>query len=723
MAYGEIRHSEFRDNVGGDWRISILKDGHTGSSTSFKCGGQGFELKYNGEGDDIDSSIKSSECTFVFFSESSTDDTFILDLVNGDESDYLLEIKSDVNNDGTFSSYWKGVLVVDNAELEDQYYPQPFKIRAIDGISILKGKKVTELENLWNIDGGVSGGVTEDFQIDSANGPTWGGSVYQHRSLVLACLRLIPTLDLYNTTETFNYNISCWENQKMANQGTIYRDPLWGVASRSDVFYKQNNDGEYRYQNCYEVLKSILDFYNMRLFMHDGYWVTIQVGSYEQMKTANEFYVRYDKNDFGQTKAGNGTLTYNIGDLLEDGDSANDYYKIAEPVYAYDKQIKEININIKGAPEDIYSLNHTWATNEELTISLDPNPSANDYIQTYAQVTAGDNFTFYAQFKGKITRLTQGNPNPNYTYIAHIFLIAKVGNYYLVFNDADQKFEWSTTEQPVYNQSNDSFWMPVPGVGNFYYFNNYIGDQSLDNMDPVPVDGQIELYAYWDLWAYNNGNFVDVATLNSNIQVKLDRLINIYGMSSHCVELDVFQDEEQYSTSEYIIQNAPGGSLLKGGLEIDRNTIFSGDGGIFRNSSIYTWNGTTGVIFDEWQYDQTPNWRNRNEEGSYFNLPTYKGIEMIGLQPSNIKLLRATLINKQVSGNPRYFRFRDLFEYNDDYYIPNGFTFYANDSLVVGEFVSIEYDIANASSTTPLNNGGGNNGNILIDVGVGLSSL
>lgn len=194
-------------------------------------------------------------------------------------------------------------------------------------------------------------------------------------------------------------------------------------------------------------------------------------------------------------------------------------------------------------------------------------------------------------------------------------------------------------------------------------------------------------------------------------------------MSSHCVELDVFQDEEQYSTSEYIIQNAPGGSLLKGGLEIDRNTIFSGDGGIFRNSSIYTWNGTTGIIFDQWQYDQIPNWRNRNEGGSYFNLPTYKGIEMIGLQPSNIKLLRATLINKQVSGNPRYFRFHDMFEYNDDYYISNGFTFYANDSLIVGEFVSVEYDIANASSTTPLNNGGGNNGNIMVDVGVGLSSL
>ena len=182
----------------------------------------------------------------------------------------------------------------------------------------------------------------------------------------------------------------------------------------------------------------------------------------------------------------------------------------------------------------------------------------------------------------------------------------------------------------------------------------------------------------------------------------------------------VFQDEQQYSTSEYIIQNKPLGTLVNGGMEVQRDVIFSGDGGIYRNSSAYTWNGTTGVIFDEWQYDQTPNWRNRNEGGSYFNLPTYKGIEMIGLNPSNVKLLRATLINKQISGNPRYFRFRDMFEYQGDYYIPNGFTFYANDSLIVGEFTSIEYDIDNASSTTPLNNGGGTGGNIGIDVGVGV---
>lgn len=175
MAYGEIRFGEFKDTNGLEYKISILKKNYSGSSTSFRLGGQGFELKYNGEGDDMDSPIKSSECTFVFNSESATDDNFIINLINADESDYLIEIL--YKPSGSFIDYWRGVLIVDNAELSNLYYPQPFKMRAIDGLSLLKGKKVTELEDLWNIDGGSSvGGVIEDFQTDVVGGPTWGGS-------------------------------------------------------------------------------------------------------------------------------------------------------------------------------------------------------------------------------------------------------------------------------------------------------------------------------------------------------------------------------------------------------------------------------------------------------------------------------------------------------------------------------------------------------------------
>ena len=590
-------------------------------------------------------------------------------------------------------------------------------MRAIDGISLLKGKKVTELTNLWNIDGGVSGGVIEDFQIDSAGGPTWGGSVYQHRSLVIACLRLIPTTEFFGTSygDTFLYTNHCWENTKNTTTNAKKYDALYGSASRSDVFYTQQNDGGYKYMSVYDMLKQILEFYNCRLFMDNGnaYWSEIQVGVYEENKTNDINYVRWRKDHNGQTWDGSGaTADYNIGEI---GD-ASSRYKIAESSFGYEKQIKEINLKLKSSDLSIYNYYHNYADDPTFEIGLDPNPQAGDYVNTYVLCEPGANQTFDIMFRLARTREAQGNPSNNAFYIWYINFRVKVGNYWLYWNTANQKYQWSTTEQNVFDiLINDWWWLP--DVGDTQYSNSLLGSSTTLEMDEVPVAGQIEYYAYYQIAEYTNGNVnYNSLAFAGDLELVFDPNTFDNGLSARALEINLYNNGQQVINSEYVVENKPGGVLVNGGLEIDRNTLFTGALGNTSNKTIYTWSGTTGTIFDEWSIDSISRWRNRYELNDVSFLPAFKGIEIIALQPENKKLLRATFYTTGLYGGQIPFKMRSLFEYNDKYYIPNGFTYNANNGSIVGEFIQIDYDLEHGQASTPLNNGGvSTDGNNMMD--------
>lgn len=731
MAYGIIKETKFNDNQNGRFVLRIWQKNYSGSISTFNCGSEGFELKYKGEGDDVDSPFKMSECTFTFFSENSGDDQFVLDMIGADESDYLLDIVYDHDNNGTFQNFWKGVIIVDSAELGDLYYPQPFKIHAIDGISLLKAKPVTDLTNIYNV-AGSPGGSIGDFDVFDVGSPSWDGETYQHRSLLLACLRLIPTTDLFGTTSTFNYNLSCWENDKMASlQNDIKQDPLRSSASASSVFYSESNDGNFSFNSCFDMLKDILEFYNMRLFMMDGYWVTIQLGTYEQMKTANEFYVRYRKTDYGISQAGNGSLTYNIGDLDDINDQAN-IYQIAESTFSYSKQIKEIEIDIDKDNGMLFQQSYDWATNTNYTITQDPNPSEANYINTNIGGNVGENFTFQFRVKTRVTRDAQGlaTYNPNYQYFAKIFYKIKIDNYYLYWDPQSLRYKWSTTEQPVKQYANSSF-LIIPDYNasnNEYYslFNN-LGSSSPDIMDPIPVTGPIQIYIYHKMYIGINGVHVGISSTNYGVTFTTNRNLEQYGGDSRAIELDLFKNNEAFNFSQYLIQNKPNNQLVEGGVKLKRDSKFASGSGTIRQNTIFTWDGSANaLILVGWAYDYQARWRNRNLASAVQTLPSLKGIEMIALQPSNKKLLRCTLYHKTGVTN-RIFKFRDMFKYLGDYYIPNGYTFNANDGSVVGEFMIINYDLDNASPINVLNSNytGNNNGDLEYEGGPneGLSNV
>lgn len=489
-------------------------------------------------------------------------------------------------------------------------------------------------------------------------------------------------------------------------------DVLYGVAVRSDSFYTQSNDGQYKFMNCYDLLKSILIFYNIRLFYNTGgYWHTIQVGTYKEMIDNDVPYVRWRKDHNGQNYDGSGTsANYYIGDVDNSSDTAY-RYKIGESTFAYEKQIKEVELNFKGEESDIYNFYYNFSDNPDLNITLDPNPNALDYINTYTLCTAGANQTFTLRQKMLSERLNVGQYDPDTYYFMYYFTYIKIGDYYLYWSQGDGKYKWSQTEQVVEPFQYNTWWW-IPGqVGATTQQEYFIGGFNTEAMDPIPVDGQIEFYTYWKMYEWDGGDIIPNSDLNTALQNYYDPQIQTYGLSSRSIEFDLYADGEQVISSDQVVQNKPLGNLVEGGLEIKRDLLFTGIPNVSSGKALYNYNGTTLVadFFQNWKIDKINNWKNTNIDGQVnTSLPILKGIEMIAIQPSNRKLLRATIITKSdvLNGN-RPFSFGDMFEYNGTYWIANGFTLYANEGIIVGEFMELDYNINNAFALNPFNNSGG----------------
>ena len=100
MAWYIHRFAQFLDDNGSGYQLEILNETpHTPqNSDEFTLGPDGFTISYSGNGKDIDDPIKSSECSFTFYSENSTDDAFFLDIMNAEVGKYLVKISRNPSN-------------------------------------------------------------------------------------------------------------------------------------------------------------------------------------------------------------------------------------------------------------------------------------------------------------------------------------------------------------------------------------------------------------------------------------------------------------------------------------------------------------------------------------------------------------------------------------------------------------------------------------------------
>ena len=96
MAYGKYRDSQIKGEAGTTWYVEIWKKSYSGSSTDMNLQGEGFEVKWTGQGGTRNRQFLTSECIVSFYAENNVDEAFIYDVFeNGDKELEGLGIESE----------------------------------------------------------------------------------------------------------------------------------------------------------------------------------------------------------------------------------------------------------------------------------------------------------------------------------------------------------------------------------------------------------------------------------------------------------------------------------------------------------------------------------------------------------------------------------------------------------------------------------------------------
>ena len=294
--------SEFRSCYGHFYLIEIWDDEYTGTSPDqFNVTGEGFQLNYSGQTDNIYSPIIGSSVSFGMYVENSATNTFLNNLKQYQQDRYFVKIwkgefsgedantwynTSKVSDDGLVMSFspdeeqvvyldfhWGGYIVHDIIEVEDVSQPYVLNIQATDGISKLADSLVTTSYQRQ---------FTNQFinALDSANVLGMYGS--EHPVLSVVC--------------------NWWANEMTYNVNNNPLDETWADFRAFDTI---DEDGVITGKTWIEVLEQMCQIFGLRFYYSNGQYRLEQLFTRE---ASSMFEHRYKKD---KTKIDSALVSYN----------------------------------------------------------------------------------------------------------------------------------------------------------------------------------------------------------------------------------------------------------------------------------------------------------------------------------------------------------------------------------------------------------------------------
>ena len=241
---GERLYSEFTDDKGTAWRVSIYDTNGTwdpASATSFVLGSEGFILNYPGNNEQQHQPVIGSSVEFTLYEQTSAD-TLTLDLLYSfAEGRLLVQIFKDPDGDNEI--YWRGVILAEQVERADEPFPTAVSITASD-----------DLGNLKNI----------DFDLSLGDVGTSGLQCLKH---IVRCLGALRTYELWPNAEP----IIRYINDTELYAGDDDADPLNTIIAQ--VPQKIDSEGVATPHNCFDILESLATCFNARIFLSEGvFW-------------------------------------------------------------------------------------------------------------------------------------------------------------------------------------------------------------------------------------------------------------------------------------------------------------------------------------------------------------------------------------------------------------------------------------------------------------------
>ena len=633
--------SEFRSSHGNFYLIEIWDNEYTGTNPDqFNVTGDGFQLNYSGETDNIYSPIIGSSVSFGMYVENSATNAFLSNIKQYQQDRYFVKIwkgefdgedantwynTTKVSDNGLVMSFstdeeqvvyldfhWGGYIVQDIIEVEDVSQPYVLNIQATDGISKL------------------------------SDTPCGTSFFRQSTNQFINALEQVGVLGIYESEHPVLAVVSNWWAEEMTyNANNNPLDETWVDFHAFDTIDEQGN---YTNKNWFEILSQICTIFGLRFYYSKGQYRLEQLFTRDSVSMIEH---RYKKD---KTKIDSASVSYN-----KTIDQTSNKARLSGNIFNFLPAVNDVAITLNQEPKAMNGVMWNNSNDPDLAIGLVSSALQN-------QIT----FVFNHQ----IDLILSVNRNQN-----NIFAKLKLNIELYDFNNnityyLDRTYTGTTPSTPVWTTTQSGSGYEIL-VGTFQEFSGQVLLGGTDRIrvfgpttivtPPIPANGDMTIN--WDFvsWVEANGSVRGLNFGNTST----------YRMILKSVDTSFGSIKNQTTRFRAVSPNADINGLIS--YELPETSVFTGQGERGSLVKQTTFNGINIRV-------PYSNWR----EG---NSGSYKAIQQLVCQEF-LKLMDAP-IQKYMG---RFFSshdFRQRLTFDSNNWIQLGGTFNANSDEWDGEWFVI----------------------------------
>ena len=381
-------YGEFRSDYGNFYLIEIWDKDYTGNDPDkFNVTGDGFELNYSGQTDNIYSPVIGSSVSFGMYIKDAATRAFETDFKNYQENRYYVKIwkgqyngqdsdqwynTSKVSDDGLVMNFspdeeelvyldffWGGYILQDVVKIEDAAEPYILQIEANDGIAKLKN--VEAQEGIGTIQNLFSNAIFSAYTFNIL--PTeW------------------PALKM----------ISNWWSEQHTYDAN--ENPLETTSVDVNVFHNFNADGTVNLASYYDVLVGVCRIFGLRFYFSNGSYRAEQIFQRDG-SSLKEFSYKRDGNLIGyEGKTRDKAL-----------DQTSNKARLAGNIFNFLPAVNEVRIQTSEKGLDYKGVVSTHNASPIIDLGYTPGSSVDNFLEitfTYkvtmtANVTDNPQFLYY----------------------------------------------------------------------------------------------------------------------------------------------------------------------------------------------------------------------------------------------------------------------------------------------------------------------------------------
>ena len=664
--------SEFRSSHGSFYLIEIWDEDYTGTTPDqFNVTGDGFQLNYSGQTDDIYSPIIGSSVSFGMYVENSATNAFLSNIKQYQQDRYFVKIwKGDfdgedastwynttkVSDNGLVMSFspdeeqivyldfhWGGYIVQDIIEVEDVSQPYVLNIQATDGISKLS-----------------------DTQC--------GTSFFrQSTNQFINALDQVGVLGIYGSEHPVLAVVSNWWAEEMtynANNNSL--DETWVDFHAFDTIDEQGN---YTNKNWFEILSQICTIFGLRFYYSKGQYRLEQLFTRDSVSMIEH---RYKKD---KTKIDSASVSYN-----KTIDQTSNKARLSGNIFNFLPAVNDVAITLNQEPKAMNGVMWNNSNDPDLAIGLVSSALQN-------QIT----FVFNHQ----IDLILSVNRNQD-----NIFAKLKLNIELYDFNNnvtyyLDRTYTGTTPSTPVWTTTQSGSGYEIM-VGTFQEFSGQVLLGGTDRIrvfgpttivtPPIPATGDMTIN--WDFmsWVEANGSVRGLNFGNTST----------YRMILKSVDTSFGSIKNQTTRFRAVSPNADINGLIS--YELPETSVFTGQGERGSLVKQTTFNGINIRV-------PYSNWREGNS-GSYKTIQELVCEEFLKLMDAPIQKYMGRFFSSH--------DFRQRLTFDSNNWIQLGGTFNANSDEWDGEWFVINSaaitptfdDITTITGVTGIGNVNGLTGNV-----------